>query len=516
LPAGHGELVVDPPRDEWAALVAANVRAAAEWDFSVGGREYKHVREQARADAIARAAEFCDRLGIEVAEVASGPAIVATGHQPGLYHPGVWIKDFILQSLAAETGSTGLDVVVDTDGFSAVEIVSPCMSPGIARCRQYLSIGTTDGSYLGSRVPDRADIDDFVDATLGNLATLSAPAVSRHFEAFGAHLREAAREARNLAELITVARRRYEASAETDYLELPVSEFAGREPFLSFVCDIVMHRRRFAADYNTALADFRALTNTRSTAQPFPDLDTEPGTVELPFWVVIGGARSTLRVQDGSGGPELVSEALAPLALPMDPSELGARLAERGALIAPKALTLTMFVRMFLCDLFIHGIGGGRYDQVTDDVIRRYYGVEPPAFAVTSLTMYLPLGAHAVGPEEVAAAKERLNRLTHNPDALLDEVTFDDESERGRARELATEKASLVAEIASPQADKKSIGTRIRQVNEELAAILAPLRETFEDELARLETQMAAAEILTDRTYPFCFWDPREVADKAG
>jgi hypothetical protein len=53
-------------------------------------------------------------------------------------------------------------------------------------------------------------------------------------------------------------------------------------------------------------------------------------------------------------------------------------------------------------------------------------------------------------------------------------------------------------------------------VNAELNAALAPLRAEFERHLAQLESQLAAAEILTDRTYPFCFWDPREVADKVG
>ena len=138
-----------------------------------------------------------------------------------------------------------------------------------------------------------------------------------------------------------------------------------------------------------------------------------------------------------------------------------------GALIAPKALALTLFVRLFCCDLFIHGVGGGRYDQVTDGVIRHYFGVEPPAFVVASMTMYLPLGAHVVSDEEVGAARERLNRLEHNPDALLGEVEFDSDAERDRATDLAAEKTRLVEQIAKPDADKKALGIRIREVNAE-------------------------------------------------
>jgi len=172
-------------------------------------------------------------------------------------------------------------------------------------------------------------------------------------------------------------------------------------------------------------------------------------------------------------------------------------------------------VRIFACDLFIHGVGGGRYDRVSDGVCRRYYGVEPPQFVVASTTMYLPIGAHIVTEDELASAKARLNRLEHNPDALLDEVEFDSAEERSRALALATEKAELVSAIAQAGADKKTLGMRIREVNTDLASLLAPLRAGMEAEVATLGAQLAVSEILTDRTYPFCFWSPTEVADKA-
>ena len=125
------------------------------------------------------------------------------------------------------------------------------------------------------------------------------------------------------------------------------------------------------------------------------------------------------------------------------------------------------------------------------------------------------MGLIVVTEEEVAAAKERLNRLDHNPDALLGEVEFDSPAEQSRAAALAAEKTALVAAIAAPDADKKSLGLRIREVNAELSALLAPLKQELAAELASLEGQFAASEILTDRTYPFCFWSPEEVADKA-
>jgi len=56
----------------------------------------------------------------------------------------------------------------------------------------------------------------------------------------------------------------------------------------------------------------------------------------------------------------------------------------------PRALTLTLFARLILGDFFIHGIGGGKYDEVTDQIIRDYFGIDPPAFQVVSGTLHLP------------------------------------------------------------------------------------------------------------------------------
>src|SRR5262249_2863990 len=54
--------------------------------------------------------------------------------------------------------------------------------------------------------------------------------------------------------------------------------------------------------------------------------------------------------------------------------------------------------RLFLADLFVHGIGGGKYDEITDELVRRFYGGEPPDFLVLSATLWLPV-AHEPAAE---------------------------------------------------------------------------------------------------------------------
>src|SRR5659263_236536 len=104
IPAGHGELLMQPEYGEWAGLARATASAAAGWEFDVCGVPARELRSEARREAVERARAFSARMGVPLADVADAPElIVVTGHQPEFYHPGIWIKDFLLQRLAEET-----------------------------------------------------------------------------------------------------------------------------------------------------------------------------------------------------------------------------------------------------------------------------------------------------------------------------------------------------------------------------------------------------------------------------
>ena len=515
LPAGHGELLAEPPFEQWSDLLAHNASASAGWSFEIGGVPAPEFVRAARSDAIEAARAFSERLGFPVRDPAGVDApIVMTGHQPELYHPGIWVKDFLLDRVGLETGGTAIDLVVDSDGFDTVSLTAPCMAPVVRRCEQYLAVGGAVTCFACSPVPAPEELGTFRRAGDEMLSTLKAPSVKRHFDEFCRCLDSAAEDAANLAELVTFARRRYEASASTGYLELPVSQLVRTPAYGRFLAHILLNAEEFACAYNAELAEFRSIAKVRSPAQPFPDLSIDGARVELPFWRLSHDGRKTLwAVRVGEwvqvvAGDELLAD------LPADPEAAVAAVVASGQVFAPKALALTLYARLFLSDLFIHGVGGARYDHVTDGVVRRFFRVEPPKFAVASLTVYLPLGGHLVTEEEVAAATEHVNRFAHNPDALLDEVDFDSEQERVLALGIAEEKASLVQAIAAPDADRKAIGQRIRELNAELRIVLQPIGRQLEKERDQLVSEREAWEILADRTYPFCLWSPEDIADK--
>lgn len=493
-------------------MARANAREAAGWEFDVAGLPAAGLRAVARREALATAVEASARMGIPSA-VRGDDLIAMTGHQPQLYHPGVWAKVLLLQRFAEEHGAAAIDLVVDSDGFDSVACDMPCMRPAVQRCRVHLALGTGDGHYSGAPVPTREALREFRDAGAEALGTLPAPALGRHFGAFCDGLDAAAGRAGNLAELVTMARRSYEAPVGSDYLELPVTEQAKGAAFARFMAHIAVSAESFAEAYNSALARFRSTRGVRSAARPFPDLAVSAGVVELPFWWIAGGRRHALSVRR-DGRVSLLAAGLGPVVSAGGAEDLADALAGADAVVAPKALTLTMFERLFVADLFLHGVGGGRYDVVTDEVIRRFFGVEPPRLAVASLTVYLPLGARIVSNEEVEAAEHRLNRLEHNPDQFLGEMEFASAVERERASNLADEKRLLVAGITVPGADKKALGRRIRELNARIRDLLAPEVADARMELDRLVAGREAADVLTDRSYPFCLWNPAEIADK--
>jgi hypothetical protein len=516
LPDGHGEVLTQPAFDRWPETIQANVDASAKLAFAVAGTDAKELRERARREAVAEAVAFSARLGVPVVDPPPVPGrIVMTGHQPELYHPGIWSKGFFLQRLADATGAVPVDLVVDTDGFRALELSCPCPDSRTGRKQVVLVQGGDDLYYAGVPVPAPEAIDGFCEAGTSMVAGLPAPAIGRHFAAFCAELKRAIPPAKDLAELITIARRRYEAPAGTRYLELPVTRLARTPAFLAFVADILLRADQFAEVYNRELALYRSVNRTRSSAQPFPDLKVTDESTEVPFWALEGSRRSPVTVSRAGGSLTVHAAGRVLLNCEADPVKLANAL-RSAVTMAPKAVALTLFSRVFLSDLFIHGFGGARYDSITDAVARGYWEIEPPAFVVASMTLYLPVGAHVVSDAELAEARHRVKRFEHNPDSMLSEAEFDDPRERARAIALAEEKTSLVSLIGRDGSDKKALGTRIRAVNAELASILEPVGTALRSRLKELESQHEAFEALTDRTYPFCFFSPLEVQDKVG
>ena len=86
--------------------------------------------------------------------------------------------------------------------------------------------------------------------------------------------------------------------------------------------------------------------------------------------------------------------------------------------IRSRALITTLWARLALGDLFLHGIGGAKYDQVTDRLIERFFGLQPPGIMVLSATLHLPVAPpRGMTPDEVRRDPAGTSRdLTFHPE----------------------------------------------------------------------------------------------------
>ena len=86
---------------------------------------------------------------------------------------------------------------------------------------------------------------------------------------------------------------------------------------------------------------------------------------------------------------------------------------ERDNGLLPRALFLTLLVRLGMCDLFVHGTGGAAYDRAMEIWLMNWLGLRPAPLVVATATLHLPL--HDSDPVSPQAARHAARRIWHDP-----------------------------------------------------------------------------------------------------
>ncbi|MDR7481751.1 MAG: hypothetical protein QN203_04495 [Armatimonadota bacterium] len=507
IPATSPAAAAAPPFGQWLAMARDADARLAGTAVAIGGVALGAWRRQARAEVLALAEAYTRSLGISAPRAGASPAgpadagpLLATGHQPVLAHPGIWIKVLAMSRLVP-AGGVGLHCVVDSDALDVVAAEVPCVADGrLVRARVVLAEAAPDVPAEAMPAPTPAQWRAFLAEIDARIRTVAVPAVLAGWERTLA-LPPPPTTA-GLAGAVTFVRRALEGPRP--YLDLPVSRLHRSAAFRRFCWAIVQDARHFAEVHNAALAAYREHYGVRTTAQPFPDLLIQDGVVEAPFWVVRHGRRRPLMVEVATG--RLLAEAEPVGLVPQDPDEP----AFAALPIRPRALTLTAFVRLGVADLFIHGIGGGRYDRATDAIARAFFGVAPPPYATVTATLWLPFASGAHPADERRRLHRQLLDLQHNPDRFLP-------AHDGPHRALVEEKWALIRRLERGEArtrrERRQATQRIREINEILRVQVADRVAAVQDALRRLDRLEQDAEATTARTYPFLLF-PVEAVDR--
>src|SRR5262249_59914982 len=134
-----GALLAVPPLAEVGDQFRRTASLLGGWEYDFQGRSATHLRGLVHREIIAGAREFLIRHGVMApecqakADSASTTPLVVTGHQPELFHPGVWVKNFATSALARAHGGLGLNLIVDNDLPKSSAIRVPQIGDGQAR-----------------------------------------------------------------------------------------------------------------------------------------------------------------------------------------------------------------------------------------------------------------------------------------------------------------------------------------------------------------------------------------------
>jgi hypothetical protein len=197
------------------------------------------------------------------------------------------------------------------------------------------------------------------------------------------------------------------------------------------------------------------------------------------------------------------------LSLPISADSPAELLSQCGATfkLRPRALATTMYARIFLSDLFIHGIGGAKYDELGDEITRRYLGIEPPELMVVSATTLLPVDQKLISspsdavisklPETVAATRIEIRRTRFSPETFADRFDL--------SSDLCQAKKELITNPPAPS-EKKQWHDQITSINEALSGELEPYRQLLQDRIPQVRQHEAVTSLLNSREHSFCLF----------
>lgn len=375
-----------------------------------------------------------------------------TGHQAGLWHAGILAKYLAADALASlAPGGVWSHVVVDQDVNDAGALAVPTsdlrrvtvrLAPGSPGCVTAMQ----PASARAGAVPP--NVHPAVAARVAEIialvpASASAPDLASQLEAMLRRLCEP---------LVTLPR------------GVRATRLAGTEGFRALLDAMAADPVACVGHYNAAVA-----MAPRARLAP---LRVVGGRAELPVW----------RIDPGTGERRAVfSDSLA--GIPVEQ-------------LAPRALVLSAFLRLFVCDLFIHGTGGGLYDRATDAWLSGWRpSWRPRPGAVVSATLTLPLAAPGSlpTPDAIARARWDAHAARHDPSRLGDEAS-------SRTRSLLLDR---VREAKASGGDARGAYVALHAMLDEARARHRAQLDALDAKAAMLEAAGETARVAHDRTWAF-------------
>ncbi len=436
-------------------------------------------------------------------ELGLAAPIIVVGHQAEFFHAGVFAKTIAAHALAGASGGSAVFLTVDADLPKTRTLAMPQATPSGLR--------QVDVEIPGCepQVPYEHQPALTRDRWLQFFAGLGAMYGLRDASLLGPFARAwlDSKDAQ-VDYCDALARGRAVTEADlglTNIRELRLSKLCTTTAFRTFLAHLIVHARETATHYNGAQDAFRQRHGVGTVGRPVPKLLVNDDTVELPFWVIHpDNSRRRLFVRADGDEIELSTDSRVVGRMARETlSEASTHqqqwpLEDDGFQLRPRALALSAFARLLLADLFIHGIGGAKYDELMEEFISNLFGVDPMPACCVSATLHLPLPSQGVTEEDLRAAERRSRDVRYNPERHIEKIP---EDLRKHKRMLVRRSRELRANTPGDHATRREIFREIRHVNEQMLA-QDPWRVShYDQQIDTLRRQLELDRIATDRTY---------------
>jgi len=464
IPEEKNTIFVNPEFSRWPLLLFENKRAI---------QNLPNLPES-RRELLKIAGDYTQTIQVYTRFSDSCENIIVTGHQAMWHHCGVLAKDIITSRFAHDVGGNSIHLVLDHD-ICDTAVVLPKYGNDGRRHFERIEIEREEMPVPleFKPAPQREEIETFLE-TITQVAERSfcSDVWSKQTK-----LRAGRDPAfRNIANFITCFQAMLNSRLGINMMYLPVSQLSESDAFADFTTSIIVNASDFASSYNDAISQqiVDRKIKRKETIRPLV-IDSSKGITELPFWLILPqGKREPLYVTSNETNEIRIGTASTELGN-LDSSYPGSKteqlksaLGKLGCRLRPKAVSLTLFVRLFLGDWFVHGVGGTLYEYITDYILENYYEIKGLNFGVATATAVLPLFSGTKSTQEgLTELKQRRRDLKYNPERFVDESLRREEpvksliANRDKLIRTANDR-NLSAE------EKKTAWNSISEVNEKL------------------------------------------------
>lgn len=540
-PQQDGAVLIEPSPADWLRCLRTNAQQLQKSRGVFCGVALADWRREMQGLVRCLAAQQLARWGLQADWPDTG--FLVAGHQPELFHPGVWAKHFAVGEAAASMGLAPLNLIADQDQPKRLAIRVPTRtSKGLGVCwvpfydaspilawEEY-ELATQENKATPTAVPEGACIfepqaakdlasagpvgvpglSDFGHRVAAVCGELLPAMILPRFWTLTMQLASRLNPPLGLAELLAGARRTWEQRWNYYNAEVRVSALCDTEPFLAFVATILGQLPGFVQHHNAELHAFRRENRVRSRSHPVPPLQIADGWYEAPFWVWTRGqprqrlwwcgASHCWQLRLGEVGPSMTIPAMRRRE---DLLSLRQSLSSSGWKIRPRALTLTLFARLFLAEMFVHGIGGGIYDRFTDRLMSRIWDIEPPQYAVVTATLRLPLPVPSPPGWNRAEVLHRLRDCRFNPDRVLPAELLS----LPEVQALVQRKRELLGQWSQANRQQRAIlHQELAEVRKALWPLVRNTETGLRQALAELASYQAQRAVALDREWAFVLY----------